>query len=83
MSTTYINLSEISEMQKNIMRFVDWWVHEKKIPIPRAEIIKEMEANGVKMPTTRLAIYVLLKKGYLREAVTISNKTTYVQLRSI
>ncbi len=65
------------------MKFVGTWVHEQKTPVPRKEIIKKLEENGVNMPTTRSALYSLLRKGYIREAVTISNKTTYVQLRSL
>jgi len=83
MSTLYTSLSDINELQTKIMKFVTHWVHEKKTPIPRSEIIKELQSTGVNMPTTRGALYALLRKGYIREAVTISNKTTYVQLRSL
>jgi len=83
MKATYVNLSEITDLQTMIMQFVMEWVHEKKIPIPRSEIIKSMQLKGVNMPTTRSALYSLLRKGYIREAITVSNKTTYVALRSI
>lgn len=81
--TVYINFSELNELQTKIMRFVEWWVHEKNTPVPRSEIIKELQTQGVGMPTVRNALYALLLKGYLREAVTISNKTSYVQLRGV
>ena len=81
--TAYVNLSEIAELETKIMLFVGWWVHEKKTPIPRYQIILKMQTQGVVMPATRFAIYALLSKGYLREAVAISNKTSYVQLRSV
>lgn len=83
MSTYYANFSEINKLQTDIMKFVGIWVREKKTPVPRKEIIKNLQENGVNMPTTRSALYSLLRKGYIREAVTISNKTTYVQLRSL
>jgi hypothetical protein len=81
--TVYISFSDVNELQTNIMKFVGIWVHQKKTPVPRSEIIKSMQSNGVNMPTTRNALYSLIKKGYIREAVTISNKTTYVALRTI
>ncbi len=79
----YINLSDVNELQTRIMEFIGIWVHEKKTPIPRAAIIEKMQKDGINMPTTRNALYSLLRKGYIREAVTISNKTLYVALRSV
>ena len=76
-------MNDLNESEISIMQFVDWWVHEKKTPIPRAKIVEKMQEEGVGMSTTRQRIYNLIKKGYLREAVTVSNKTLYVQLRSI
>ena len=83
MKSVYVSSIDISDLQEIIMRFCMKWVHEQKTPIPRNEIVKYMETKGVNMPTTRAAIYSLIKKGYIREAMTISNKTSYVQLRSI
>lgn len=81
--TVYTSFSEINELQTNIMRFIDWWVHEKKTPVPRNEVIKYMEKKGMYFTTVRASLYVLLKKGYIREAYTISNKTSYVMLRKV
>ena len=84
MNTFYIDFpSDINTLQTNIMNFVDLWGRKRKIPTPRSEIIKKMQKIGINMPTTRNAIHSLLKKGYLREAHTMSNKTSYVQLRTI
>jgi len=83
MGTVYTNLSDINELQTKIMKFIIYWVHGKKTPIPRSEIIKAMEVEGINMPTTREAIYALIRKGYIRESVEISNKTRYVMLRSV
>lgn len=79
----YTSLSEVNDLQTKIMTFVQLWVHEKKTPIPLREIISEMENKGVKNFTTIKAINILLKKGYIRRGYAISNKTFFVQLRSI
>ena len=83
MKTIYIGNTDISDLQEDIMRFCTRWVKEMKTPVPRSEIVIYLEEKGVNMPTTRAAIYSLVKKGYIREAITISNKTSYVQLRTI
>lgn len=81
--TKYVNLYEINELQRKIMKFVTKWVHEEKTPIPQKEIVTAMKQSGVKDFTAVNAINALLRKGYIRRAVTISNKTYYVQLRSV
>ena len=81
--TTYINISEINDLQTKIMQFVDVWVHERKTLVPRSEIIKYMEKQGVNFPTVRASLYALLKKGYLRKSDKISNKTYFIQLRRV
>jgi hypothetical protein len=73
----------LDDLQKRIMEFVSKWVREKKTTVPRSEIIKHFVKEGVKFPTIRLALYALIRKGFIRESYAISNKTTYVQLRSI
>jgi len=83
MSTVYTGLSELDKLQTKIMRYVDWWVHEKKTKIPRKAIIDNMTKQGIKEQTTIKAIQVLLRKGYIRRAIVISNKSYFVQLRSI
>ncbi len=77
----WINHTEINELQTRIMLFVDDWVHTKKTPIPQKDIIAAMLSDGVKTFTTVGALNTLLKKGYIRRAITVSNKTMYVQLR--
>ena len=83
MSTHYIDFYEINELQHNIMVVVDHWVREKKTPIPHHEIIVEMKRQGIKDFTTVNAIGSLLKKGFIRRAVVVSNKSFYVMLRSV
>ena len=65
------------------MKYIDWWVHEKKTTVPRKEIIDNMTKDGIGRETTIKSINVLLKKGYIRRAIVISNKSYYVQLRSV
>lgn len=81
--TVYFNLSEINELQTDIMKFIDIWAHNNKTPIPLKLIIDEMTRESIKKPTTIKAIGVLLRKGYIRRANTISNKTYFVQLRRV
>lgn len=81
--TRYADLYGVTRLQRRIMKFVDKWVHEEKTPIPQKEIVKAMKEAGTKDFTTVNSINSLLKKGYIRRAVTISNKTYYVQLRRV
>ena len=76
-------MRDINKLQYNIMLFVEEWAHKEKTPIPRQEIVKGMGKKGVKSFTAINAINSLLKKGYIRRAIVISNKTYYVMLRSI
>ena len=81
--TQYTNLQEINELQTNIMKFLDLWVHKEKTPIPLKEIIAKMTSDGVKNFTTIKAIGALLKKRYIRRAHMISNKSYFVMLRRV
>ena len=83
MKTIYSNLYETTELQQKIMRFIDYWVHVEKKPIAQRCIIDEMVAHGQNNRTVENALNGLLKLGYIRKAVIISNKTYYTQLRRI
>ena len=65
------------------MRFVDRWARTEKTPVPLQKIISEMKDQGVQDFTTIKSIGRLLKKGYIRRAIVISNKAFFVQLRGI
>ena len=80
-----INLKPINRLQQEIMVFIDNWAREEKTPIPRSEIMEYMKSEGKKSWTIINALNVLLRKGYIREAVmtTMRNRTFYVQLRGI
>lgn len=81
--TKYLDLYEINELQRTIMKFIDNWVITKKTPIPQSAIVKNMTEAGTKDFTTVNAINALLRKGYIRRAIITSNKTFYVQLRRV
>ena len=79
----YVNLSDVNELQTKIMQYISLWVHTEKTTVPLKEVIKEMSKQGTKDFTTIKALQSLIKKGYIRRDVTISNTTRFVQLRSI
>lgn len=83
MQTVYIPLIELNTLQTDIMIFIEYWVHKERTPIPRGEIVKNMKKKGIKDFTTKNAIKSLLTKGYIRRAIITSNKTFYVQCRSL
>lgn len=81
--TEYIDLYEVTQLQFQIMNCIEEWVKNEKTPIPRKIIIETMKEKGNKEPTIVGALNSLLAKGYIRRAVTSSNKTYYVQLRRV
>jgi hypothetical protein len=87
--TVYHNLYEISELQQKIMRYVDYWVHTEKTPVPQSKIAEEMEDRNEKATAVPYALKGLVRLGYLRKAVVNSRvkanspKTLYVQLRRL
>ena len=81
--TIYVSISEISDLQGEIMTFIQTWVHQKKTPTPLKEIIANMENNGVNKNNTIYSLKILVQKGYIRRSNIISNKTFFVQLRTV
>ena len=81
--TVYTNLYDITELQQKIMRYIDYWAHMEKTPIPQKRVIEEMASHEQKSFTVVNALNGLLRLGYIRRAVVISNKTYYVQLRKV
>ena len=81
--TIYSPFDEINTLQTEIMTFICNWVKEKKTPVPHKEVIREMKTRKIHDFTTYNALMVLLKRGYIRRAYTNSNRTFYVQLRSL
>lgn len=83
MPTAYTNLYDITELQQVIVRYIDYWVHAEKTPVPQKEIVKEMGNRGHKLSTVMASLNGLLRLGYIRRAEPTSNSTRYVQLRKI
>ena len=81
--TAYQNLNEEDSVGITIMLFVNWWVHVKKTPVPRKEICNELAKHKIGRGAQDWALNDLIKKGYIRKAYTISNKTSYVALRTV
>lgn len=76
-----VSLKDINILQQKIMEFVDYWVHEEKTPVPRDEIISEMAKMKEKPNTVVKSINSLIRKGYLKRGIKVSNKTSYIMLR--
>jgi len=72
-----------NKLQHDIMCFVDHWVREEKTPVPRKEIILKMQNEGIKDFTVINSLKSLQKKGFIRKSSIRSNKTSYIQLRTI
>jgi len=81
MKTVYIDFREVGLLPRQVMEFIYLHSCTEKKPIPRQKIVSKFKAQGVKPYMTVNALHFLLKKGYIREAVVISNKTFYVLLR--
>lgn len=83
MRTVYKEFTDVNKLQTDIMLFVDQWVRIEKTPVPQKEIISNMRLKGIHDFTTVWSLNALLRKGYIRRAYMISNKTYYVQLRRV
>lgn len=81
--TKYIDFFGITELQRDVMTVVENWARENKKPISQKQIIDQMNTGGVKRYNSINAINALLKKGYIRRAIVVSNKSYYVQLRKM
>lgn len=65
------------------MCFISQWVSNNDIPILRSVIVSEMTKDGLKEFTVTNALNSLLKKGFIKKSSIRSNKTRYIQLRSV
>jgi predicted transcriptional regulator len=84
MSSVYTDYFRINKLQTDIMIFITDWVHTEKTPVPYHEIVVYMNKTQEKgEPTVANALHCLLEKGYIRKAYLSSNKTFYVQLRTL
>ena len=85
--TEYSAFDELNELQTKIMNFIDKWVREIHTPVPRKEVMSAFadKLKPIHHPaiTVEGALNALLHKGYIRRAYSGSNKTYYVQLKSL
>lgn len=82
-NTLYSEFGELSGDQRRVMQFIIDWVKTKKTPVPHHEIIVFFAKEGIKEPTVVSIIGFLLSYHFIRRAVISSNKSSYVQLRTI
>jgi len=83
MSSVYTNYFRISEFETEVMKYIMGWVREKKKPVPYHKIIVYMKKQAKKEPAIAYALHSLVRKGYIRRTYFTSNKTFYVQLRTL
>lgn len=86
--SVYIDIDESSKsvngLQVGIMLLVGAWAKKNpRNPIPRQEVFEKMKKKGKSEMQIRHALETLIRLGYLRKAFTMSNKISYVQLRSV
>lgn len=63
------------------MQIVVTWARKKRVPIPHKTIFTLLKDRN--RYEIEFALKGLVKQGFIRRAVVISNKTFYVQLRTI
>ena len=76
-------ISELNDLDKIVMQFIDYWVHEEKTPIPKREILAQLAEREISPRSVENSLHRLLKLSYIRRAYTITNKTYYVLLRTV
>lgn len=79
----YVDLEDLSVLQIDIMHFVQEWVKTNKTPVSQKDIVHNMEEKGIKNYTVANALGFLVKRGYIRRAYVVSNKTFYVLIKKI
>lgn len=79
---TYTETStSISEAQRQALAFVTSWASEQKTPCPKKELFKYLINADVSESTSRKAIESLVKKGYIRRAITPTKQSYFVLLK--
>lgn len=80
--TQYIDFYGLTKLQRTTFNVIDDWSRKNTTPIAHKEILKQMKAKGVQHDSIINSIRALVKKGYIRKAIIISNSTFYVRLRT-
>lgn len=73
----------VNDLQRRIMELISDWTSSNDIPIQRSYVIKELVKQDVKNFTVINSLNSLLKKGFIRKSTNRSNKTSYIQIRTI
>lgn len=74
----------INDVQRHVLSIISNWVRNEKTPIAQKKIVEIMsKETPVPQSTIKAAVRVLVKKGYIRKAITFQPGVSYVQLRSL
>lgn len=73
----------MNKTQEAIVLCVMDWVLRNKEPISKKTIFDRMKEKGISESTAKASINVLIKKGYLRKAISVKHEAQYVLLRKI
>jgi len=76
-------ISELNDLDKIVMQYIDWWVHEKKTTIPQRQLLSDLAEREISPRSVEHSLQRLLKLGYIRRAYTTTNRTFYVMLRGV
>lgn len=64
------------------MTMASEWVAREKKPVPRKYLINSFVERQVPVRTTEESIKTLIRKGYIRKAVSTRHEVEYVLLRT-
>lgn len=73
----------MNKTQESIILSIMDWAKTNRDPIPRKEIIERMRVKNVPESTVKASITVLIKKGWIRKAITVRHEATYVLLGTV
>ena len=75
---------DVNEIQKLVLVVIAKWVQTEKVPITQRLIVETIsQERAIPCSTVKAAVRRLVVKGYLRKAISINNRASYVQLRSL
>lgn len=74
----------VNDIQRHVLDVICLWVKTEKTPIAQKTIIENITSvYPIPQSTVKAAVKVLVKKGYIRKAITYTSGAYYVQLRSL
>lgn len=72
---------QINTVQRLVFSIVMEWNRKNKTPIHQKTILENL--STVPQSTIKASIKALIRKGYMRKAMTVNRSVAYVQLRSL